>query len=84
MKYAVLITPRASKELANLPRDTYTRVLSAIQDLADNPRRHGSAQLTGRDGHRLRIGDYRVLYTIDDSANTVTVFQVGHRRDDYR
>ena len=66
MKYAVLITPRASKELA------------------DNPRRHGSAEPTGRDGRRIRIGDYRVLYTIDDSANTVTVFQVGHRRDVYR
>jgi mRNA interferase RelE/StbE len=84
VKYTVLITRRAQKELANLPPDAFVRVLAAIRDLADNPRRHGSSKLTSREGWRLRIGDYRVLYTIEDEVHRVTVIHVGHRRDVYR
>lgn len=84
MTYELLILRRAQKELADLPSDAYQRVRDAIRELARNPRPSGSRKLTGRDGWRLRVGDYRVLYDIDDVNHTITVLHVGHRRDVYR
>lgn len=52
--------------------------------LADDPRPPGIQKLRGRDQYRLRIGDYRVLYVIDDDGQIVTIASVGHRRDVYR
>lgn len=82
--YAVSITRRAQKELADLPTDVYERVRDAITGLARTPRPPGCLKLTGRDGWRLRVGDYRILYEIDDALKTVTVQHIGHRRDVYR
>jgi len=82
--YAVLMTRRAQKELADLPREAYGRVKSAIEALAANPRPPGCVKLTGIEGWRIREGDYRVLYEIDDPQHTVTVVHVGNRRDVYR
>ena len=82
--YSLLILPRAQKELAKLPASEYERVRDAIRSLAGVPRPPGSLKLTGREGWRIRVGDYRVLYDIDDKDLTVTVQHVGHRRDVYR
>jgi mRNA interferase RelE/StbE len=84
VSYAVLITRRAQRELADLPREAYARVKSAIGALAVNPRPPGCMKLTGVEAWRIREGDYRVLYEIDDPQRTVTVVQVGNRRDVYR
>ena len=84
MTCAVEITRRAQKELAELPSESYRRVRSAIQALAASPRPPGAAKLVGREGWRIRVGDYRVLYTINDEAKLVIVVHVGHRRDVYR
>lgn len=84
MTYTVLILRRAQKELEHLPHGAYERVRDAIRALAPEPRPHGCAKLTGRDGWRIRVGDYRVIYEIDDAQHTVTVFHIGHRRDVYR
>lgn len=84
MSYELLIRRAAQRELAGLPAQTYELVKSAIRRLADIPRPRGSRKLTGRDGWRIRVGDYRVVYEIDDRERSVTVLHVGHRRDIYR
>jgi mRNA interferase RelE/StbE len=84
MSYKVFIRRRAQKELAQLPDAAYRRAKSAIRRLAKNPRPHGCQKLSGRDGWRIRVGDYRVIYEIDDAQQTVTVLHIGHRRDVYR
>jgi mRNA interferase RelE/StbE len=84
MSYKVLIRRGAQKELARLPDAAYERVKNAIRRLAEEPRPRGCRKLSGRNGWRIRAGDYRVIYEIDDSQQVVTVFHVGHRRDIYR
>ena len=86
-RYQVVVSPRAERDLKKLrrqnPRD-YARVITAIRSLADNPRSPGTKQLTGRKGSwSLRVGDYRVIYAIDDEMRIVTVLGVAHRKEVY-
>jgi mRNA interferase RelE/StbE len=83
MNYAVSILPRAQKELGQLSFPSFERVCEAIRSLAVNPRPPGCRKPVGRDGWRIRVGDYRVIYQVDDSARTILVLHVGHRRDIY-
>jgi len=83
MSYNILILPRAQKELAQLPAKVYEQVRDSIRILSQNPRPHSCLKLTGRDGWRVRVGNYRVIYEIDDKQQTVTILHVGHRRDVY-
>jgi len=84
MSYTVFILRRAQKELAQLPRKVYVHIRDVICDLEQEPRPRASAKLTGREGWRIRVGDYRVIYEIDDQQRVVTVLHIGHRRDVYR
>jgi len=84
MSYSLHILRRAQKELAQLPEGAYLQVRDSIRTLADNARPHGCQKLTAREGWRIRVGNYRVIYDIDDKNKTVTVLHVGHRRDVYR
>ena len=84
MSFSLYIVRRAQKELARLPPETYERVRFAIRGLAANPRPPGSRKLTARNGWRLRVGDYRVIYEIEDVNQTATILHVGHRRDVYQ
>ena len=59
-------------------------MIRAIDELAENPRPRNSRKLRGKEGWRIRVGDYRVIYEIDDEAQEVLVLDVGHRRDVYR
>jgi mRNA interferase RelE/StbE len=60
------------------------RVEAALRTLAKEPRPPGCRRLTNRGGWRIRVGDFRIVYEIDDDQHAVTVFRVGHRRDVYR
>jgi mRNA interferase RelE/StbE len=84
MNYQLAILRRAVKELARLPEKDRRRIEIDIEALAATPRPHGSKKLTGRDGYRIRSGDYRVVYEVDDRQRTVTILHVGHRKDVYR
>jgi len=84
VKYQVRIIPSAEKEMDKLPALIYRRISRKILLLEDNPRPRGAKKLSDREEYRLRAGDYRVLYTIDDKGHVVTVFAVGHRREVYR
>jgi len=83
MSYEVLILRRAQKQLASLPNVDYVRMRDSIAALSEKPRPVGCRKLVGRDGWRIRSGDYRAIYEIDDSQMKVTVLHVGHRRDVY-
>lgn len=82
-EYAVLILRRAQKELANFSKTDYERVRDAVAGLAGNPRPAGCKKLVGREGWRIKAGDYRVIYEIDDAQKQITVLHIGHRRDVY-
>ena len=84
MSYQVLIRSSAEKEMGTLPNAFHKRISAKIASLGDNPRPSGCKKLNGTDGYRIRIGNYRVVYTIDDKAALVTVVGVGHRREVYR
>ena len=84
MSYSIQILRRAQKEMAQLPKQEYERIKEAVQNLSDDPRPQGCKKLTGREGWRIRIGDYRVIYEIDDAKQIMTVLHIGHRRDVYK
>lgn len=84
MKYEVRIVPSAEREMDKLPAQIHTWVGSRILSLEDNPRPRSAKKLSGREEYRLRVGVYRVLYTIDDKDSIVTIFTVGHRREVYQ
>jgi mRNA interferase RelE/StbE len=82
--YKLFIKPSAVKELEALPKRDRRRVAARIQDLADDPRPAGSEKLSGHELYRVRQGNYRVLYSIQDGDSSVIVVKIGHRRDVYR
>jgi mRNA interferase RelE/StbE len=84
MSYAISIKRRAQKELSQLPPGAYEQVREAIFALAHNPRPMGCQKLSARAGWRIRVGDFRVIYEIDDKQETIGVLHIGHRRDIYR
>lgn len=84
MSYTLFILPRAQKELAELPATQLETAETKINSLRDNPRPPGCRKLADRRGWRIRFGDYRILYKIDDVGKTVTITNVGHRREIYR
>ena len=86
MNYRILIDPRAARQLGALPKAVVERLDTAILALASNPRPPGTKRLRGKlhEGWRVRVGQYRILYKIDDGAQEVTIFDIGHRREVYR
>jgi mRNA interferase RelE/StbE len=85
MNHQILIERRARREIVLLPADISRRVAEAIDGLITQPRPPGCKKLSGsRSEWRIRVGDYRILYEIDDRARQVCVYAVGHRREIYR
>ena len=82
--YKVLVKGSAAKELEGLPPKVRRLVPAKVSGLAVTPRPQGVEKLSGQEKYRIRQGDYRVLYSIDDTAETVTLVKIGHRRDVYR
>ncbi|MDX2230459.1 MAG: type II toxin-antitoxin system RelE/ParE family toxin [Leptolyngbyaceae cyanobacterium bins.349] len=85
MTYTI-ITPKAvQKQLDALPDDVYDRIAVKIQELAEAPRPDGVVKMKGSDNeYRIRTGDYRVRYEIDDSTQTILLLQCKHRKDVYK
>jgi mRNA interferase RelE/StbE len=84
-RYTVYVKPAAERALTKLPREVVARIGRAIDRLSINPRPPGVTALQGEPGFlRLRLGDYRLIYTVQDAMLTVLVVTVGHRRDVYR
>ena len=84
--YRILIKPSAGKELAAVDsKADRRRIVSKSQGLAVNPRLRGSERLAGyADRYRIRQGNFRIVYLIDDERGEVTIFKIGDRKDVYR
>jgi mRNA interferase RelE/StbE len=84
-RYRVLIKPSAVKEIEAIPRKgDRQRIVKRIEGLAEEPRPVGCQKLSGQDRYRLRQGQYRIVYAVEDDLLTVYVVRVGHRKDVYR
>jgi len=81
--YKIVIDRYAEKQLTKIPPPFFNRIVKAIQALAENPRPNGYKKLKGRPGYRIRIGNYRVIYKIEDNILTVFVIDIGDRKDIY-
>lgn len=83
MTYSLIITRKAQKQLAALPKNDYLRAKEKIENLAQQPRPAGAIKLTGRDAWRIRVGNYRIIYEIFDDQLIVKIIRVRHRKDAY-
>jgi mRNA interferase RelE/StbE len=81
--YRVRVERKAQKMLSKIPEPYYSNLKTAILDLGNNPRPQGYKKLKGRDGYRIRVADYRIIYEIQDSILLVDVVDLGHRKDIY-
>ena len=84
MTYKIVVTPAAERGLRKVHPEIRARIRGAILKLAVDPRPPGARALTERPGFRVRVADYRILYTVRDDVLTVVVVRVGHRSQVYR
>ncbi len=84
VKYRITIKKSAAKELADIPKKDLPKIVKRIQTLAQNPRPHGSQKLSRKEQYRVRQGDYRIVYSVDDKVLAVDVVKIGPRREVYR
>ena len=82
--YSIFFKESVRKDLAAIPKSDLQRIMERIGGLADNPRPVGCEKLSGQEKYRLRQGNYRIVYSIQDTQLTVWVVKVGHRREVYR
>lgn len=83
MAYNVILKKRVIKTLEKINEPYYSNIKEAIYSLANNPRPSGYKKLKGRDGYRIRVADYRIIYDIFDDVLFVDVIDIGHRKDIY-
>jgi len=83
-RYSIEIIPKAEKEFMKLPEPARVRIRKQILSLEDNPRPFGYKKLKETEYYRIRSGDYRVVYSIDDKGKVVRIFSIAHRKDVYR
>jgi mRNA interferase RelE/StbE len=81
LNYKIIIEKKASKEAKIIPQKDRIAIDKKILALSVNPRPHASKKLTEKDGYRIRVGNYRILYTIDDAAKTVVIYRIKTRSE---
>lgn len=84
MNYRVIIIPSALREIMKLPVEVQRRILTHVALLEQEPRPNSAIKLQGLDRFRIRVGNYRVIYTIEDDVKRVAVVRAAHRREVYR
>jgi len=82
--YSLFFRDSVRKDLDSIAKKDLRRIMERIESLAENPRPLGCEKLSGQEKYRLRQGNYRIIYSIQDSQLTVWVVKVGHRREVYR
>jgi mRNA interferase RelE/StbE len=83
VSYTVLGLSAIERELSRLRKKDYERIAAAILRLGEEPRPANCQKMKGRDAWRIRVGEYRVIYEINDQARIVTILDVGHRKEIY-
>lgn len=84
MPYSIEIAPAAERQIRKLEPGVRNRIFKKIETLENNPRPDGVEKLTGTDFYRIRVGDYRIIYEIEDEITRVLVLKVGDRKEIYR
>ena len=79
----IFVLPPAQRDLDKLEASDFARIIKKIRGLAREPRPAGCLKLTGEEGYRIRVGDHRVLYRIDDPSKRIYLYRVKHRKDAY-
>ena len=82
--YKIRLSNVVLKQLDKIPTETYDRIYSKLKVLADNPRPSGCVKLSDSENYRIRIGNFRIIYFINDTENTIDIFTVLHRKDAYK
>jgi len=82
--YKIYFRKSAAKELEKLPKAALRKIIKRIERLSDEPRPAGCEKLSGHELYRVRQGDYRIVYSIQDNELTIWVIKVGHRKDIYK
>jgi mRNA interferase RelE/StbE len=83
MNYEIIIEKKAEKQILSFDKKIALRIIDSIDKLKNNPRPHGSTKLQVLDGYRIKVGDYRILYTINDFKNLITIFKISIRASAY-
>jgi mRNA interferase RelE/StbE len=83
-RYELVIRPSVQKDVNGIPSGDLKKILSRIERLRDDPRPEGSVKLSGLEYYRVRQGNYRIVYEIQDGRLVVIVIKVGHRKEVYR
>jgi len=83
-KYKVYFRESVEKDFKAIPKKDIRKILHRIESLAVEPRPLGCEKLTGQERYRVRQGQYRVVYSVQDKGSTVWIVKVGHRKDVYR
>jgi mRNA interferase RelE/StbE len=84
LSYAIVVSPTARRDLKSLPSNVFERISQAIDNLQENPRLPGARKMKGKPHWRVRVGNYRIVYLIDDDNQQIVLAGVGHRKDIYR
>ena len=82
--HEISIIPSARKDLDDLDKKGFIQIKNKIISLASNPRPSGSLKLTAEEGYRIRSGNYRILYRIDDKNRMIYIYRIKHRKESYR
>jgi len=82
--YKIELRRKAQRSLDKLPKDDFNAVIEVVKDLGNTPRPKGVEKIKTAGLWRIRQGDYRIVYSIDDSEKTVIILRIGHRREIYR
>ena len=82
--YEIFFRKSVEKDFKSIPKNELKKIIKRIGELAENPRPQSCEKLTGQDRYRLRQGNYRIIYSIQDKELTIWVVMVGHRKDIYR
>lgn len=83
-KYKVVFEKKVLRDIKGRPKDVLERLKEITYTLENNPKPRGCIKLTGRDGFRIRVGNYRLLYLVDNKKRIVTITRIKHRREVYR
>ena len=82
--YKLKIIAQAQKDLDGFHGKSFENIKKRILNLSNNPRPFGAIKLTQEEGYRIRVGDFRILYRIDDKQKEVIIYRIKHRKEAYR
>lgn len=83
-EYRVFFKKSVWKDFKAIQDKDLSKILSCIEELAENPRKHGCTKLSGQERYRYRYGNYRIIYSIQDDDLTIWIVKVGHRKNIYK